>query len=223
MSDNDVSKIIIVDDHPIVRQGLAMLIDQHEDFSVCGEAESADEAMDLIEQTNPDLAIVDLSLAESSGLDLIKELKIHHPDLRSVVLSMHDESVYAPRALEAGARGYVMKREAKDHIVSAIQRVMNGEIYVSDKMASKLLELAATGKSGESQSPISRLTDRELEVFELIGQGLTTRQISERFHRSIKTIEAHREHIKEKLGLKNSTELSRHAFQWVESGGISSN
>jgi DNA-binding NarL/FixJ family response regulator len=212
------ARILLVDDHPIVREGLAQLIQEHGGFVVCGEAEDADQAMELVPQLKPDLVIVDVSLANSNGLELVKQFKTHFPDLPALVLSMHDETVYAPRALQAGARGYVMKREARQSIVKAIQRVLEGGIYVSDSMSAHFLEQVAGGKPSARKGGIARLTDRELQVFELIGNGKSTRQIAELLHRSVKTVEAHREHIKEKLALDNAAELNRLAYQWVQTG-----
>lgn len=213
------ARIVLVDDHPIVREGLAQLINQHDGLQVCGEAGDGPQAMKVIDQTKPDLAIVDLSLPDTSGLEFIKQLRAAYPKLPLLVLSMHEESVYAPRALQAGARGYIMKREARQNVVTAIRRVLEDRIYVSDKLASEFVRQAIDGKSSLDVSPVSKLTDRELEVFELIGQGIGTRLIAQRLHRSIKTIEAHREHIKDKLSLKNAAELSRSAVQWVQSRG----
>ncbi len=212
------ARILLVDDHPIVREGLAQLIQEHGGFVVCGEAEDSDQAMEAVPQLKPDLVVVDVSLANSNGLELVKQFKTHFPDLPALVLSMHDETVYAPRALQAGARGYVMKREARQSIVKAIQRVLEGGIYVSDRMSAHFLEQVAGGKPSASKGGIARLTDRELQVFELIGNGKSTRQIAEMLHRSVKTVEAHREHIKEKLALENAAELNRLAYQWVQTG-----
>ena len=209
--------VLLVDDHPIVRQGLARLIEQEGDMTVCGEAEDADQALEQVRKLNPDIAIIDVSLKESNGLELVKQIKAEFAGLPMLVLSMHEEAMYAPRALRAGAMGYVMKQEAPTSVVTAIRRLLKGEVYLSEKMTSQMVQHAVSGQPMTTLSPMDRLTDRELEVFEAIGQGLSTRQIAEQLHRSIKTIEAHREHIKEKLGLKNAAELSRRAFQWVES------
>jgi DNA-binding NarL/FixJ family response regulator len=209
--------ILLVDDHPIVRQGMARLIDQEGDMNVCGEAEDADQALEQVRKLNPDVAIIDVSLKESNGLELVKQIKSEFEDMPMLVLSMHDEAMYAPRALRAGAMGYVMKQEAPQKVVIAIRRLLKGEIYLSEKMTSQMVQHAVSGQPMTTLSPMDRLTDRELEVFEAIGHGMSTRQIAEQLHRSVKTIEAHREHIKEKLDLKNAAELSRRAFQWVES------
>lgn len=209
-------KVLLVDDHPIVRQGLTQLIDQEEDMVVCGEAETPLEALKVIEETKPSIVLVDISLKEASGIELVKDAKIRYPDLPVLVLSMHDESFYAERVLRAGSRGYVTKEEATEKVLIAIRRVLAGEIYVSDKMASKMLSKLVDGRPGAEGFSLERLTDRELEVFELIGQGLSTRQIAKKLHLSIKTIESHRENIKRKLKLKNAAELLQHAIQWVQ-------
>ncbi len=210
-------RVLLVDDHPIVRQGLAKLIEQEHDLTVCGEAEDTAGAMRLIEQLTPDLAIIDLTLKDASGLELVKQVKAQHEELPILVLSMHDESLYAPRALRAGAKGYIMKQEAPESVVTAIRRILGGDVYLSERMTSQMLSHAASGKPMTAVSPIDKLSDRELEVFELIGHGLSTREIAERIHRSVKTIESHREHIKEKLDLANATALTQRAVQWVES------
>lgn len=212
------TKILVVDDHPIVRQGLSLLINQEEDLQVCGEAENAHEALNAIESLEPDMAIVDISLEGVNGVELIKNIKARFPGLLILVLSMHDESLYAERALRAGANGYIMKQEANEKVMEAIRQVLAGEIYVSDKLASKMLHQFVAGKSTPDGSLVQRLSDRELEVFQLIGQGHGTRQIAEELHLSVKTIESYRAHIKDKLKLKNATELVRYAIQWVQSG-----
>lgn len=209
-------KILLVDDHPIVRQGLAELIEQEEDLAICGEAQSGFEALQAIAATKPDLAMVDISLQGTNGLELIKQIKAGHSDVPVLVLSMHDETLYAERALRAGARGYVMKEEATARLITAIRRVLNGEIYLSEKMSARLLSRFVDGAPQTGGSAMERLSDRELEVFELIGRGLGTRRIAEDLHLSVKTIESHREHIKEKLKLDSSQELMRHAMQWVQ-------
>jgi DNA-binding NarL/FixJ family response regulator len=209
--------IIIVDDHPIVRQGLADLINQEPDLAVVGQAEDAPEAMQTIRKIKPDIVIIDVSLKETSGIELIKDVKALDPNIPVLILSMHDESLYAERALRAGAKGYIMKQEATEKIVNAIRAVLKGQLYLSDKMSSRILRKIVGGGVEVESSPIDRLSDRELEVFTLLGQGHGTRQISEQLHLSIKTIETYRSHIKEKLGLADSTELLQHAIQWVNS------
>jgi len=213
----DKSKILIVDDHPIVRQGLAELVNHENDLAVCGQAEDAHQAMKAIKELRPDIAVVDISLKETSGMELIKDINAQYPNLSVLALSMHDESLYAERALRAGAKGYVMKAEATEKVITAIRKILNGEIYVSDKMAEKMVRKLVGGRSEISTSPVERLSDRELEVFHLIGKGYGTRQISERLHLSIKTIETYRAHIKEKLNLADAAELLQYAIQWVSS------
>lgn len=214
-TDANKRTIIVVDDHPIVRQGLADLINQEKDLLVLGQAEDASQAMEAIRTLKPDLVIVDISLKERSGIELIKNIHAQHPDLRVLALSMHEESLYAERTLRAGAAGYIMKREATQKVVTAIRKVLDGQIYLSDKMATRMLHKIIGGATEPSDSPINGLSDRELEVFTLLGEGKGTRQISEQLHLSVKTIETYRSHIKEKLNLADATELLRHAFQWV--------
>lgn len=210
-------RVLLVDDHPIVRQGVKMMITQEPDMVVCGEAESADEALAAMVESAPGVAIVDLALKESSGLELIKDAKIRCPEVAVLVLSMRDEAFYAHRVLRAGARGYITKEEGSDRIIEGIRAVVDGRVYLSDKLASKMIGTYVVGMP-EAGAPLERtLSDRELEVFELIGSGLTTRDIARKLHRSVKTIESHREHIKNKLGLKNANELLKHAVQWIES------
>jgi DNA-binding NarL/FixJ family response regulator len=210
--------VLIVDDHPIVRQGLAQLIDQEKDLEVCGQAEDAHEAMQAIRQLHPDMVIVDISLKDTSGMELIKDLKIQYPDLPVLTLSMHDEAVYGERALRAGARGYVMKQEATAKVVTAIRRVLAGEVYVSEGMAAKMVSKLVGGGTRTASSPADALSDRELEVFRMIGEGFGTREMAEKLHLSIKTIETYRAHIKDKLGLQDANELLRSAIQRVNAG-----
>ena len=217
--DGNKAKILIVDDHPLVREGLADLVNKEKDLVVCGQAEDAYQAMEAIRELKPDMAIVDISLKETSGLELIKDIKIQHPGLPVLTLSMHEESVYAERALRAGAKGYIMKREATKKVVTAIRKVLRGQLYLSEKMTTRLVRKFVDGKPEAGTSPIDRLTDRELEVFSLLGRGNGTRQISEQLHLSVKTIETYRSRIKEKLNLTSASELLQHAFQWVNSEG----
>jgi DNA-binding NarL/FixJ family response regulator len=216
-TDENKTNILIVDDHPIVRQGLAELINHEEDLAVCGQAEDAHQAIKAVKELKPDMAIVDISLKETSGMELIKDVKAQFPNLPTLALSMHDESLYAERALRAGARGYIMKAEATEKVILAIRTILSGEIYISEKMASKMMQKLVGGNTEISASPVERLSDRELEVFQLIGKGFGTRQISERLCLSIKTIETYRAHIKEKLGLADAAELLQHAIQWSNS------
>lgn len=210
------TRVFIVDDHPLVRQGLTQIIGGQEDFEVCGEAEDSSSAMRGIDNTNPDVVIVDISLQGNNGLELIKNVKAIHEKLPILVFSMHDESIYAQRALRAGAKAYVMKKESSDKIVEAIRKILKGEIYVSPRVADQVLHQIVNGPSNASASPVDRLTDRELEVVQLIGRGLSTREIAESLHLSVKTIESHRAHVKEKLNLRNATELVQFSVQWVD-------
>jgi DNA-binding NarL/FixJ family response regulator len=209
-------RVMIVDDHPIVRQGLRSLIDQVDDLSVCGEAGSAAEALKILPTLKPDLMLVDISLKGPDGIELTKSIRSLKPDLPILIVSMHDETLYAERVLRAGANGYIMKEEVARNVVEATRKVLKGDIYISDRMRQKILRGVAGQRSNPATSSIERLSDRELEVFRLIGQGHGTRMIAEELHLSVKTIETYRAHIKEKLGLKNATELVRQAVQWVE-------
>lgn len=211
-----MKKILIVDDHPLMRKGLALTIEAEPDLRIVGQAASAEEALDVVESTEPDMAIVDVSLPGMSGLELIKHLHAVRPDLLVFVVSRHDESLYAERAIRAGARGYVMKLEADAVIVKAVRHVFGGGIYVSDEIKERLLLSMMSGKEA-GQTPLEVLSDRELEVFELTGRGLGTREISERLHLSVKTVESYRARIKSKLNLNTAAELMQHAVQWVES------
>jgi len=209
--------IVIIDDHPILREGLRQLLNEEPDLYVCGEAENAHKAMEVIDRYKPDIAIVDVSLEGGSGIALIKRIRATYPGLSTLVLSMHDELLYAERALRAGANGYIMKQEKAEKVVQAINRILGGDIYLSEKMASTMVhKLLGSGSAGKGVG-IENLSDRELEVFQLIGNGWTTRQISEQLHVSIKTVESHRARIKEKMKLKNATELVQYAIKWVQS------
>ncbi len=210
------TRILVVDDHPIMRAGLAQLIGEEPDLAVCGEAADAHGALEAVETLQPDLAIVDITLKDSSGIDLIKDLRVRRPKLPVLVLSMHDEMFYAERALRAGARGYVTKSEVADRIIEAVRKVLAGEVYVSGKVADKMISSMVGGRSDPKAFPIDRLTDRELQVLELIGEGLQTREIAGRLHVSVKTVDAHREHIKRKLDLDGANELVKYAVQWVQ-------
>ncbi len=209
-------RIFIVDDHPIFRQGLAQLINQESDLCVCGEADDYQGALRAVAELNPDMVIVDITLKDMSGIDLIKEVRKLNRGIIMLVISMHDESLYAERALRAGARGYVMKQEASESIVQAIRQVRIGGIYVSPRMTEQMLSRFVEGPLDAVESPLKALTDQEMEVFHLIGEGLGISEIGLRLHLSVKTIGTYRERIKEKLNLRNSTELLRHAFNWVE-------
>ena len=206
------SRILIVDDHPIVRQGLTLLINREKDLAVCGDAEEACTAMRQIRETKPNLIVVDISLNGPDGIDLLKEIRLRQPNMPVLILSMLDEQVYAERALRAGANGYIMKHEATERVLVAIRRILGGEIYISDRLANHML-YQRFGGSGASQSKVDELTDRELEVFRLIGEGHATRDIAEVLHLSVKTVEGYQAHIKDKLSLKNARELMQFAIQ----------
>jgi len=210
-------RILLVDDHPVVRRGLAQLINQEEDMEVCGEAVDCTGALALIGDEKPDLAVVDLSLRGSDGLDLLKGLKQRRCRLPVLVLSMHDESVYAERALRAGASGYIMKQEALERVLQAIRVIFTGEVYLSEKMQARLLRAVSATSADSEVPPMARLSNRELEVFQLIGQGLTTGEIGRHLNLSVKTVETHCSRIKEKLGIKSATELLQSATLWVAS------
>ena len=219
---NPKVRILVVDDHPVVRQGLVKLIGQEPDLEVCCEAEDVRGALDSLARSKPDLAIVDISLKQSSGLELVKLMKARLPRLPVLVLSMHDERLFAVRVLKAGAAGYIMKHEASKILLTAIRRALRGDIHVSDRVASEIVSGFAHGRSREVVSSVELLSDRELEVFQLIGEGMATRQIAEALHLSVKTIETHRQHIKKKLGLKGATELVRDAVNWVQGASTQS-
>ena len=210
-------RILIVDDHPLMRKWHAMTLNAEPDIEVCCQADSAEDAMTLLEASAPDLAIVDISLPGMSGIEFIKHMHLLFPKVIPLVVSRHEETLYAERAIRAGARGYVMKLEAADVIVQAVRRVMNGGIYVSADINERLLMGMASGQHHLSETPLDVLSDRELEVFELTGSGHGTREIAERLHLSIKTVESYRARIKSKLNLSNAAELMQHAVQWVES------
>jgi len=209
------ARVMLVDDHPIVRQGLANLIEDEEDLTVCAQAESAEGALAAMETARPDVIVIDVALGERSGLELVKDVRARWPEMPMLVLSMHDELLYAERALRAGAKGYIMKQEATEKVMEGIRKVLDGELYVSERMAARLMTQAVHDRGAPPANPLSRLSDRELEVFTMIGHGLGTREIAQRLILSIKTVEAHREHIKEKLNLKNGTELMRFAVQYT--------
>jgi len=206
--------VFIVDDHPIVRQGLALLINREPDLVVCGDAEEAGSALRLIEELKPDLVVVDISLSGPDGLDLLKSIRARDPNLPVLILSMMDELLYAERGLRAGANGYIMKQQATEQVLVAIRRILGGEIYLSERMANKMLHRFVGGSPTQQSSPVADLTDRELEVFRLIGDGHGTRQIADQLHLSIKTVESYQAHIKDKLLLKNGRELVQRAIQW---------
>ena len=210
-------RVILVDDHPIVRERLAELINRESDLIACGEAEDGPGALTAIESSNPDVAIVDISLKDTYGIELIKQIKERWPDLPVLVLSMHDESMYGERALRAGAKGYLNKQEATQKVIPALRQVLMGQIFLSPAMAASLIQKVARGgaKAGATQggSPTDVLTEREIEIFYLLGDGKSARDIATSLHISVKTVEAHREHIKQKLNLKTSSELLRYAIE----------
>jgi DNA-binding NarL/FixJ family response regulator len=210
-------KILLVDDHPLVREGLVNLISQQADLQICGEATNEPQALELIRTAQPHVAIVDISLENGSGIELIKSIKAMFPAVTVLVLSMHDESLYAERALRAGARGYVMKREAAKKVIEAIRCVLAGQLYVSDKIAALMAEKFVEGRPAANASPLEQLSNRELEVFQLLGLGHNTRQIADHLHVGFKTVQAYCARIKEKLKLANATELLREAIRWHES------
>jgi DNA-binding NarL/FixJ family response regulator len=211
------SKIFLVDDHPLVREWLAQMIQRESDLAVSGEAEDTHEALAKITENKPDLVIADISLKTTHGLELVKDLQARYPELPVLILSMHDESLYAERVLRAGAKGYITKQEATKKILPAIRQVLAGQIYISEKMASRMVHKMVLGRAQEHKSPIERLTDRELEVFQLIGAGQGTRRIAAELHLGIKTVESYRARIKEKLKLEDGTQLLQQAIQWVHS------
>lgn len=208
------TRILVVDDHPIVRQGLALMINREPDMLVCGEAEEAHSALRAVPELQPDVLIVDISLNGPDGIELVKSVRVRDPRLPILVLSMHDESLYAERALRAGANGYIMKQEATEKVLIAVRRILKGDVYLSDRMSGKMLQQYVRGSSTVRHSPVADLSDRELEVFRLIGEGHGTRQIAEELHLSVKTVETYQAHIKEKLSLRNARELMQHAIQW---------
>jgi DNA-binding NarL/FixJ family response regulator len=207
-------RIFIVDDHPVFREGLVGLIQREPGLTVCGEADNASQALSAVEAVKPDLVLADIGLPGKSGLELIKDILSVRPDTAVLVISMHDETLYAERVLRAGGRGYIMKQEGPDKILQAIRQVMDGQLYLSAKMSVRILD-AFSSRRAKTSSPIARLTDRELEILQLIGEGNDSQTIARALHLSAKTVDAHRGHIKEKLALKNGTELICYAARWV--------
>jgi DNA-binding NarL/FixJ family response regulator len=210
-------RILIVDDHPMMRQGLSQLISLEPDLAACGESATAEQALDAVRRLKPDLVLADISLPGKNGLELIKDFHAVQPGLPVLVISMHDESLYTERVLRAGGRGYIMKQEGGEKLMQAIRRVLEGKIYVSEKMSALILESFSGVRSGGENSEIEKLSDREFEVFQHIGQGLKTRDIAEKLHLSIKTVDVHRTNIKKKLGLPSAPALIRFAVRWIES------
>jgi DNA-binding NarL/FixJ family response regulator len=213
---NTKTRIFIVDDHPLLRKGLGELINQQLDMIICGEAEDAPEALKAICQIHPDLVIVDISLKSQNGIELIKNIKAINPSIQILVLSMHDESIYALRVLKAGAKAYVMKQEVVDKVMEAIRRIRAGKVFVSERVAAQMLSQVVDGNDPSRNSPVDALSDRELEIVTMIGNGTPTREIAKRLSISIKTVESHRAHIKDKLSLTNATQLVQWCVRWVE-------
>ena len=214
-----VRRVLIVDDHPMMRTGLAQLIDHEHDLKVGAEADNAGQALDAVAKQKFDLMLLDISLPDKNGLELIKDIRTLKPELPILVVSMHDEMIYAERVLRAGARGYIMKQEGGQKFLAAMRQVLAGKVFVSEKMSARILENFSGNKAENSGSPVQRLSDREFEVFQLIGQGIGTREIAGRLHLSVKTVEVHRANIKEKLSLTTATELVRYAVRWLDAQG----
>lgn len=218
-SRTDTIRVLVVDDHPAIRNAVRGTIDDKNAMEVCGESSTSEDALRLMAEETPDVAIVDISLDDGHGLDLIQSVKSHHPDVASVVFSKYDENVYAERAIRAGALGYVMKGKPTQNIVDAVQRVHDGELYLSDSMASRLLNMVATSDSPEPASGLDELTDREMAVFQMLGQGYPIQEITDRLCLARKTIETYRRRAKEKLGFDTVSELLRYAVEWTYSQG----
>jgi len=215
-----LGRIFVVDDHPVVREGLAAQIANEPGLTICGEASDVAEALASIATTQPDVVVVDISLKTGNGIDLVKRLKARDPGIRILVWSMHDEGLYSERALRAGALGYIKKDCAGRQVIEAIRSVLDGKLYLSPEVSAKLLaRVVGRDPTQNSSSPVEALTDRELEAFSFLGNGLTTKQVAEKMHVSPKTVETYRARIKEKLNLKNATELMQHAVQWVVEQG----
>jgi len=213
-------RVFVVDDHPIVRQGLALLINQEPDLTVCGEAEEAESLLHAIANLEPDVLVLDISLPGSDGIEALKSVRAAHPDLPVLILSMHEESIYAERALRAGANGYIMKQEATDTVLVALRRILAGEVYISDRATSRMLQRIVARPATHQRTSVASLSDRELEVFRLIGSGLGTREIAEKLHISAKTVESYQAHIKKKLSLPSARALVQRAIEWKISEGV---
>ncbi len=213
------TRVLVVDDHPMMRQGLTQMIEAEPDLVVCGQAENAENALGCLKDAKPDLVLADISLPGKNGLELIKDFKAIQPGLPVLVISMHDESLYAERVLRAGGRGYIMKQEGGKKLMEAIRRVLSGQIYVSEKMSALILEIFSGRRGASEASPVEGLSDREFEVFQLISEGKSVREIAARLHLSAKTVDVHRANIKSKLNLKTGPELIRYAVRWSESQG----
>jgi DNA-binding NarL/FixJ family response regulator len=211
------TQVLIVDDHPVVRDGLTQIINHEQDLNVCGEADDAHEALKAATELKPDVVVVDISLKSSNGIELTKSIKARHPKLYVIVLSVHDESVYAERALLAGAKAYLMKDAVSENIIKAIRTVLSGEIYVSNTISKKFLHKIAGDKAGTTKTPIENLSDREIEIFRLIGEGYKASQIAKKLRLSVKTIETYRGRLKEKLSLNSAAELLQYSIKWAKS------
>ena len=209
-------KVLIVDDHPMICEGISMLVEHEPDLTVVGRAASVNEALKAIEELDPDVVVVDITLKGSDGIELLKDMKIRWPSLPALVFSMHNESFFAARVLHAGARAYVSKRESPAKLIDAIRSVLQGGLFVSERMTSAIVQRFVMGRSDTNRSRVGGLTDREFQVFQMIGEGLQTREIAERLHLSIKTVETHRERIKKKLDLDSATKLAKYAIQWAQ-------
>ena len=209
-----VRRVLIVDDHPIVRQGLRRIMENEEDLIVCGEAETARDARTAIKELNPDVMIADLSLKQSDGIELVRDVRAHYPQMPILVLSMHDETIYAERMLSAGANGYIMKQAASELFLLALRRVLDGGIYVSEAVGNNMIQKFAAGGAYISANPIDRLSNRELQILHMIGKGMSTRETAESLNLSIKTVESHRQRIKRKLNLNTGTQLVQYAVNW---------
>jgi len=212
-------RVLVVDDHPLIRHGMRALISQQPDLEIVGEADSAPRALELVEKLAPNLAIIDLTLRSTNGIELTKAVRARSPELRVLIVSMHDENLYAERALRAGAMGYLMKHEASEKIIAALQRILQGEVYLSDRIKERMLHRLVNRKSDEAASPVDTLSDREMQVFQLIGNGYGTRAIAEQLNLSVKTIDSYREHLKLKLNLESGADLAHFAIQWMKSQG----
>ena len=209
-----VRRVLIVDDHPIVRQGLRRVMENEDDLTVCGEAETARDARTAIKELNPDVVIADISLKQGDGIELVRDVRAHYPHLPILVLSMHDETIYAERMLSAGANGYIMKQAASDQFLISLRRVLDGNIYVSEAVGNNMIQKFATGGSYTSANPIDRLSNRELQILHMIGKGMSTRETAHALNLSIKTVESHRQRIKRKLNLTTGTQLVQYAVNW---------
>jgi DNA-binding NarL/FixJ family response regulator len=220
---DDKRRVLLVDDHPIVCEGLAQRINAEPDLMVCGQVRDAYSALDAIEKLRPDVAVVDIALGGSSGIELLKDIKVRRPELPALVLSMHDEALYAERSLHAGAKGYVMKQEQPEVLLRAIREILHGRVFLSDKVKDAIVSrLGGVATEGETTPLVQQLSDRELQIFEMIGEGYATHEIAERLHLSMKTVASHREHIKQKLNLKAGEELVRYAIHWQRHRGSGS-